>query len=177
MIWIVVAFAVGVLLLATQVNRSKMFWPKGPGILQGDLISIDQKALANLFDPEQESFLRSTLAQREYRTVRRLRVAARIGYVSAMFTNAGVLMRTGAALEVASPEAAMRTKELLRIATELRMNCLAALILLHAQYWLPVGDTCSGRATARYRDLVATSVWASATDYPQLAAQLSATLG
>ena len=123
------------------------------------LLSMDVAAFRNLVDLDEEEYLRSSLAPKEFRRVHRQRARATLGYISCVSQNAAVLIRVGeAARRSADPSVVRAGDELVNSALRLRLYALQATGVLYLRIALP-GTRVRPREIAesyqRVTDLVA----------------------
>ena len=106
--------------------------------LLGKIRPVDILAFRNLVDPDEESYLRERLPDKEFRAVQRERMQAAIEYVQCVTSNAALLLRVGeAARESADPEVAHAGRELVDSALRLRILALSAGMRLRARLVMP----------------------------------------
>lgn len=123
------------------------------------LETVDVAAFRNLVDPEEEEYLRQSLAPKEFRRVDRQRARATLGYIGCVSQNAAVLLRVGeAARRSTDPSVVRAGDELVNSALRLRLYALQATGVLYLRIALP-GTRVRPREIAesyqRVTDLVA----------------------
>jgi len=116
-----------------------------------ELPPVDLEAFENLTDPEEEQFLRTSLAASEFRHVQRLRIRAAKLYVAVLSQNAGVIMAIGQAARLnADPEIAATGQELMQKAVRLKVWCLVSLTRMEAALFFPVLVSPANRLANQY---------------------------
>lgn len=127
--------ALAVILFAT---RGRSVSVANVAELLGKIRPVDILAFRNLVDPDEESYLRERLPDKEFRAVQRERMQAAIAYVQCVTSNAALLLRVGeAARESADPEVAHAGRELVDSALRLRILALSAGMRLRARLVMP----------------------------------------
>lgn len=116
--------------------------------------SVDMEAFCNLMDPEEESFLRSNLPPRLFRSVQRERLLTATEYVRAVSLNAAILLRIGEATRHdPDPEVVRAGQELANNAVRLRLHCSLVLLRLWTNLLLPRAGQSSLPLVERYQHL------------------------
>lgn len=116
--------------------------------------SVDMEAFCNLMDPEEESFLRSNLPPRLFRSVQRERLLAATEYVRAVSLNAAILLRIGEATRHDPDSEVVRAgQELANNAVRLRLHCSLVLLRLWMNLLFPRAGQSSAPLVERYQHL------------------------
>jgi hypothetical protein len=126
-----------------------------------DFYVIDVAAFRNLLSQDEEEFLRTTLATRQYYRVRRSRLRAVQEYLLWIAANCATLIAL-LRVRVTDPElaAATDTEVLVQNALKLRMISLGFWALLWIEFAFPGVDVRPAAAARRYED-----VWRFAESY------------
>jgi hypothetical protein len=124
----------------------------------GELVThmrpVDVEAFCNLVDPDEESFLRSNLPARIFRSIQRERLLAATEYVSAVSHNAAVLLRIAeVARDHANPEISQAAQEMANSAVRLRLHCLFVFLRLWTAILVPDAGFSSASLVDRYQHL------------------------
>lgn len=145
--------------------------------LEGRTQPVDLDAFCNLTDPQEEEYLRESLAPDDFRAIQRERLRAALGYVQRAAHNASVLLRLGeAARENADPEIARVAADLVQSALKLRTYSLFAVGLLRARILVPDVRWSPARVAADYRGLREQVARLCRLQLPERAGQISAAL-
>ena len=116
--------------------------------------SVDVEAFCNLMDPDEESFLRSSLPAHLFRSVQRERLLAATEYVGAVSHNAAILLRIGeAARHDPDPEVVRAGQDLANNAVRLRLYCSLVLLRLWTNLLFPRAGLSSIPLAERYQHL------------------------
>lgn len=135
---ILVAFGLAAIVLLLVVARGQAAEVSRIEDLPGRTHPVDIEAFRNLVDPEEERYLRTHLASREFRRVQRRRVLAALEYVEHAAGNAAILIRLGeAARSSADPEVARAGERLADTALRMRIYGLVVETKLYAALLLP----------------------------------------
>src|SRR5689334_16193834 len=111
------AIAIAFLLYIRHFQASRRSLPQ----IEARLSPVDAGALGNLFAEREDDFLRRNLGPKEYRTIKRERVLAALGYVTRISRNAYWLSRiAGLALDSPDPKVHETALKLARDAVQLR---------------------------------------------------------
>jgi hypothetical protein len=124
-VYVAIAIAVEILFvyLATRRSRSPLAIDKARALIG----SLDIEAFRNLVDPEEESFLRSSLPADQFRTIKRERAWAAFAYVRTLSQIALEFSRFGHALRRSpDPRLAELGRQVASGAVYLRLVALAA---------------------------------------------------
>ena len=115
---------------------------------------VDVEAFCNLMDPDEESFLRSSLPAHLFRSVQRERLLAATEYVGAVSHNAAILLRIGeAARHDPDPEVVGAGQDLANNAVRLRLYCSLVLLRLWTNLLFPRAAPSSTPLAERYQHL------------------------
>jgi hypothetical protein len=124
-IFISVAFTLLVLFAYLALRRRNDL--RGLDQAMSALRSLDIEAFRNLVDPEEDKFLRTMLAPKEFNKIRRARVQAALAYVKALSDASLQFARVGGvAQRSADPAIAASGRQIANSATSLRMRTLEA---------------------------------------------------
>jgi hypothetical protein len=151
---IIVAVIIALLLaifLAVELWRRRTYRHEAMETKTGELTPVDLEAFESLTDPEEEHFLRTNLSPTEFRRVQRGRIRAAKLYVAALSQNAAVLVAVGQAAQSNSdPQISAAGQALVQRAHHLKIWCWAALLRMHAAFFLPARFSISGRIASQY---------------------------
>lgn len=99
---------------------------------------VDLKAFRTLMDREDELFLRQRLPRFRFSRIKRRRVGVTMRYVGRIANNVSVVMRVSAAARVSpDPEVAKTAVQITELASQVRLQCIAALLKLSLEFALP----------------------------------------
>jgi hypothetical protein len=147
---LIVVAAVLTLALTLGLAVSRALRPASRSNLEAQIELIDVAAFRNLVDPAEDEYLRRHLSPADFRVTQRLRLRARVAYVSVAGRNAALLMRMGQAALASNSnrndaqvrEAALR---LVNDAALLRRNAASALLRSYAALaWPNYGSVNAG---------------------------------
>lgn len=170
-IWAVtlVLVVIGFLALAFFVRLAKGHTPAGE-VLENPvehIRAVDLAAFQNLVDPEEETFLRSSLAPAEFRKIKRERLRAAVEYVSCAAQNAAVLVQLAdAGRRSPDPATAEAAEKLAQNALRLRLYALHAVPRLYLGMILPGTRISSVPIAERYEQMTRLVVLLGCLQYP-----------
>jgi hypothetical protein len=160
------------IILRLAVTRSLQV--KGNVSLAVSVRPIDMKAFRNLSDPVEDEYLRSRLAARTFRAVRRERLRAMAAYVRVAGRNAGVLVRVGeAALASRDARLAEPAQQLVNDALLLRRNATVALARIYLALAWPNSGFAAVRVIDRYEQMSGAAMLLGRLQNPGMAVRLS----
>jgi hypothetical protein len=99
---------------------------------------VDLKAFRTLMDRDDEIFLKERLPRSRFSQLKRQRVSVSMRYVGRIANNASVVMRLSEAARVSpDPEVARTATQIMEVATQLRLQCIVALVKLSLEFAVP----------------------------------------
>lgn len=135
---LIIAFGVFVLLLLVYLARRRSADISQYDDLARRLQPVPVAALLNLIDPAQLAYLERMLPKHDFIRLQRLRNRALLGYVRAIYRNAGILLQCAhAATQSERAEVADAGRELLNLALFTRTQALRSMAMLTLGLVLP----------------------------------------
>jgi len=131
--------AVAVLLLLLWFGRGQRMAIQSLADIHSHITPVDIPALMNLFDPQNDAYLRSRLTRAQYSKIRRERDQVGAEYVRRIASNSVVLLRANYYVRLNSPEPEARAvaDQCVNLAIRTRAASLHMLVLLYLRILLP----------------------------------------
>src|SRR5581483_12470285 len=99
---------------------------------------VDLQAFRNLFDRQDEEYLRQHINAADFRTWQKMRIRAALEYVTWASENAALLIAIGEMAKSSSDmTVAAHGKQLANVALSLRLNCILARVKLYVTLVFP----------------------------------------
>jgi hypothetical protein len=148
---IIVLLALVALLFLMRLAKGHAVAIQGPDDLRSQIRPVDIQAFRNLTAPQEEEFLRNSLAPADFRSIRRERLRAALEYVFCVANNAAVLVRMGEeARRSSDPSVAEAGQKLVDSALRLRLYAFQAMAKLYLAMIFPGARGSSNELAEQY---------------------------
>ena len=115
---------------------------------------VDLQAFRTLMDRDDETFMRGKLPRGKFFSLKRQRIRVTLRYVTRIAANASAVLHMGDAARLSpTPEVADTAAQVMELATQIRLQCLLAMVKLSLEYIVPSLQLTPGVLVPKYQSL------------------------